>query len=547
MLLPRATSYDAMCRDFRWQVPAVYNIADDVCDSHADERPDAVALIVDQPNGEPEYMTFGEVRRHANRLASWLVDSGLQRGDRVALLLGQRPEAAITHVACWKAGLVSSPMSTLFGEDAVAYRLMDLGARVAITDRDNLPTIRNACVNAPELERVLVIDDEADDVSAFWEVITAFPESFTNVATSAEDLAFINYTSGTTGNPKGAMQPHRTMIGHAMAFEYLLDFFPVEGDVIWSPADWSWLAGLMNILMVGWYHGCPVVATARAGFDPEDACRVMHQHGVTTAMLTPTMLKLLRQHPESLKRYPPSLRAVVSGTESVGKELLQWAEQTLGCVVNEGYGQTECNAQIGTCARIMERRPGALGRPLPGHEVAVVDDEGHPVPPGTVSEIAVKWPDPIMMLGYWNRPEATREKFRGDWMMTGDRAYMDDDGYFWFQGRADDVITSSGYRIGPGEVEDTLLRHPAVGMAAVIGVPDPERTERIKAFIVLAPGSAPSDALKQELCDSVRERLARHEVPREIEFVDSLPMTVTGKVQRRALREREREREQAGR
>lgn len=542
MMLTRADSYDAVCSAFRWNIPEFYNMADDVCDRHADHQPDKVALIVAQDGDKPRTLTFADIRRDANRLANWLVSVGLERGDRVSILLSQNPETAISHVACWKAGMVSSPMSILFGPDAIGYRLKDLESRVVVTDRENLPKIQAVSDQAPGLEHILVIDGAPEGCLDFHAAIAQHPDQFENVRTRADDLAFITYTSGTTGNPKGAMQPHRSVLGHTPGFEFIFDFAPDDDDVVWSPADWSWLAGLMNILMVGWFHGSTVLATAKIGFDPEQACRLMHQHKVTRAMLTPTMLKLLRQNPQGLTRHPPTLRAVLSGAESVGRELLIWANDNLGCPVNEGFGQTECNGLLGNCSSIMAIKPGSLGRPLPGHTVAIVDDDGNEVPPGTVGNISIRHPDPLMMLGYWKRPEATAGKFAGDWMLTGDLGYMDEDGYFWFQGREDDVITSSGYRIGPGEVEDAILQHPSVANVAVVGIPDPVRTESIKAFVVLKEDVEPSRELEEALRESVKARLAKYEYPREFEFLDRLPLTVTGKVLRRELRERHKSR-----
>ncbi len=541
MMLTRADTYDAVYNAFRWDIPEFYNVADDVCDRHADQQPDKVALIVARDTGDPQYLTFSDIRRDANRLANWLVSVGLERGDRVSILLSQNPETAISHVACWKAGMVSSPMSILFGPDAIGYRLKDLESRVVVTDRENLHKVQAVADQVPGLEHILVIDDAPEGCQSFQAAIEQQSDRFENVRTRADDLAFITYTSGTTGNPKGAMQPHRSVLGHAPGIDFILDFAPDDDDVVWSPADWAWLAGLMNILMVAWFHGSTVLATAKIGFDPEQACRLMHQHKVTRAMLTPTMLKLLRQNPHGLTQYPPVLRAVLSGAESVGRELLIWANDNLGCPVNEGYGQTECNALLGNCSSIMPIKPGSLGRPLPGHTLAIIDDRGSELPPRTVGNIGVHRPDPVMMLGYWRRPEATDRKFAGDWLLTGDLGHMDDDGYFWFQGREDDVITSSGYRIGPGEVEDAILQHPSVANVAVVGVPDPIRTESIKAFVVLTEDVEPSAELEEALRESVRSRLAKYEYPREFEFLDSLPLTVTGKVLRRELRERERQ------
>jgi len=331
------------------------------------------------------------------------------------------------------------------------------------------------------------------------------------------------------------------LLGHMPSLEFIYDFFPQDKDALWSPADWAWMAGLADILLPGWFHGCTVVATAMKGFDPEEAYRVLDQHNVTLALLTPTMLKLMRQVPNALDRYDLKLRAALSGGEAVGKELLEWADRELNIKINEGFGQTECNVILGNNGNVFPIKPGSIGRPTPGTVCAIIDDNGMVLAPGEAGHIACKRPHPVMLLEYLNKPEATREKFIGDWLITGDTGHMDEDGYYWFHGRADDVITSSGYRIGPGEIEDALLKHDAVQMVAVIGVPDPVRTEIVKAFVIPSPGIKVSEQLVDELRDSVRNRLARHEVPKLIEFVDSLPMTTTGKIMRRELREREKQ------
>jgi len=531
-------TYEEVYDAFEWKIPEHYNIADDVCDRHADD-PSQLALVYEREDGNERRFNFRQIQQHANGFANVLTGLGLERGDRVSLILSQDPEAAIAHVACWKAGLVSCQSSVLFGADAIEYRLRDSGARVVVTDRENHPKVMEVRSTLPALENVFLIDGEGDDALSFWRQIEGASEHFQNVRTRADEPAFINYTSGTTGPPKGSVQPHSILLGHMPGLEFVYDFFPQEGDVLWSPADWAWLAGLCNILLAGWFHGAPVVASDMKRFDPERTYRILADHGVRVALLTPTMLKLMRQVPDPLARYDLKLRVVLSGTESVGTELLEWSRTALGVQINEGFGQTECNPVLGNNAHVMPVKPGSLGRALPGRICAIVDDEGEEMPRDSVGNIAVKRPDPVMLLEYLNRPDATREKFVGDWLITGDLGTCDEDGYFWFRGRADDVITSSGYRIGPSEIEDALLRHPAVAMAAAIGVPDPVRTEAIKAFIVLAEGHAPDDALALELQESVRTRLAKHEVPRSIEFVESLPLTTTGKILRRELRQRE--------
>ena len=310
---------------------------------------------------------------------------------------------------------------------------------------------------------------------------------------------------------------------------------------MWSPADWSWLAGLMDILMPAWFHGKPVLTFHATSFDPERALSMMGRHRVRNVLLTPTVLKLIRQVPDPWDRFGLDLRSVISGSEAVGKDLLEEMNTRLGVQINEGFGQTECNMVLGNCASLRHTRIGSLGSAIPGHIAGIVDDQGDTLPSGNFGNLAFRRPDPVMMLEYWRNPKATREKFAGEWLLTGDLATCDEEGFYWFLGRSDDVIKSSGYRIGPVEIEDAILRHPKVAQAAVIGVPDSDRAEIVKAFIVLQTGQTETDELKDEIRNSVRDRLAKHEYPREIEFVDSLPMTTTGKVIRRMLRDKERD------
>jgi acetyl-CoA synthetase len=538
MLKPGKT-YDEVYNSFSWNIPQRYNIANDVCDQWA-EDPGRVALVYEDENKEVLTFTFADIRKYANQFANILIERGLKRGDRVTLLLAQDPEWERAHGACFKSGIVSSPTSVLFGPDAIVYRLNDCNAKAVVTDSANYPKIAEIRSQCPTLEHVFVVDGEPQGASNFWTAIEGADEIFTNVDTAADDIAWISYTSGTTGMPKGSVQPHRMLLGHMPSLEFIYDFFPQDKDTLWSPADWAWMAGLADILLPGWFHGCTVIASAMKGFDPEEAYRVLDQHNVTLALLTPTMLKLMRQVPDALVRYDLKLRAALSGGEAVGKELLEWADRELHIKINEGFGQTECNVILGNNGNVFPIKPGSIGRPTPGTICAIIDDAGNELPTGEEGHIACKRPHPVMLLEYLNKPEATRDKFIGDWLITGDSGHMDEDGYFWFHGRADDVITSSGYRIGPGEIEDALLKHDAVQMAAAIGVPDPIRTEIVKAFVILVPGVMPSVELSEALRESVRSRLAKHEVPKLIEFVDSLPMKTTGKIMRRELREREK-------
>jgi acetyl-CoA synthetase len=356
------------------------------------------------------------------------------------------------------------------------------------------------------------------------------------VYTRADDPALIIYTSGTTGKPKGALHAHRALLGHLPGVEMSHDFLPHAGDLMWTPADWAWIGGLMDLLMPAWHHGIPVLARRFEKFDPEAAFELMGRHGVRNAFLPPTALKLLRSVAEPRRRWDFSLRSVASGGESLGPELLEWGRETLGLAINEFYGQTECNMVLSSCGALFPALAGAIGKPVPGHDVAIVDDAGRLLPDGNIGNIAVRSPDPVLFLGYWNNPQATRDKYIDEWLITGDTGVSHPDGYIQFVGRNDDVITSAGYRIGPGPIEDCLLGHPSVALAAVVGVPDPNRTEIVKAFIVLKPGFAPSETLKRELQGHVKIRLAAHEYPREVAFIEALPMTTTGKIIRQELR-----------
>ena len=544
MLITRADTYDEIRRAFRWRLPERMNIATEVCDRHAARAPDSVALLHERGDGSLATFSFGAVQRLANQCAHTFEQRlHLWRGDRVMIYLGQDPATAVAHVGCWKAGLVSVPTSVLFGTDALEYRLRDSGAKVLITDAAHLPTVATVRDRIPELQAVLLTDGAADGTLHFWNTIDQARDSYDTLALPPDTPAFINYTSGTTGQPKGALQGHRSILGHMPGNEMMYDFLPQPGDVMWSPADWSWLAGLMDVLMPAWFCGLPVLTYRGATFDPEEALRLMGKHRVTVSLLTPTMLRRMVPVRDPVQRHGLQLRAVASGGESVGRETLEWADRTLRVRVNEVYGQTECNLVLGNCWQVLAPKPGSLGRAMPGHEAAIVDDDGRELSPGEIGQIAFRRPDPVMMLEYWRKPEATAKKYAGDWLLTGDLGHRDEDGYFWYQSRADDVITSAGYRIGPGEIEDALNGHPAVAMSAVIGVPDPVTTESIKAYVVLRPGIVGDAALGNAIRESVRTRLARHESPRSIEFVEALPMTATGKIMRRELRDRARRRD----
>ena len=538
MDLPVGTSYEEICEKFSWDIPTHFNIADAVCDRWADD-PNRIAITHESLyRGVIDY-SFTQIKAYSNQLANLFGELGLQAGDRVLVMLTQSPECAISHIGCFKAGIVSCLASVLFGPDAIKHRLVGSDAKVCITNRANLGKITEIRDHCPSLEHIIVTDDTgSSEAMPFWKTLSNQPESFCNIVTRAEDTAWISYTSGTTGQPKGVLMPHRLLLGNKPLFEYYYDYGPKEHDVLWSPADWAWIAGLINILLIGWYSGCRVVSTDMQGFNAQDAFRILAQHNITVSLLTPTVLKLMRQVDGEVAQ-DIDLRVVLSGGEAVGKELALWADKRFGLTISEGFGQTECNGMIGTNPRLMEVRHGSLGKAMPGSICAIVDDNGEEVETGTKGNIAIMRPHPAMFSGYLDNPEASAAKFVGDWMITGDLGEQDEDGYLWFHGRIDDVITSSGYRIGPTEIEDCLLKSDAVQLAAVIGVPDEQRTELVKAFVVLAEGFEPDEALAESLKQLVRQHLAKHEVPRLIEFVTALPMTTTGKIMRRALRDQE--------
>jgi acetyl-CoA synthetase len=531
-------TYETLRETFRWEIPERYNIAVDTVDRHAAARPTDLALIFEDEAGATSRYTFEDVRRASNRLANVLVGSGHERGDRVAILLPQTPETAIAHIAAYRAGFIAVPLFVLFGPDAIEYRLADSGATAVITDLADWPKVAEVRDRLPNLRTIIVVGGKGVDATLDFDNVTSgAADAFPTVDTLAEDPAIIIYTSGTTGPPKGALHAHRFLLGHMPGVLLPQEFPPQPDDLFWTPADWAWIGGLYDVLFPAWHWGIPVLAHRARRFDPQGALDLMARHRVTNVFLPPTALKLIRNS-GARPAGDMSLRAIASGGETLGAELLDWGRRTLGVTINEFYGQTECNLVISNAASVMAIRPGSMGRPVPGHDVAVIDEAGQVLPAGEVGEIAVSRPDPVMFLGYWGRPEATEAKFSGDWMRTGDRASIDTDGYIWYQARNDDVITSAGYRIGPGEIEDCLLRHPAVGMVAAVGIPDPDRTEVVKAFVVLAAGVTASDALTTELQGYVRERLAAHEYPRSIEYVSELPLTATGKVMRRVLRDR---------
>ncbi len=547
--------YEELYSNFRWLVPERYNIGWECCGKWAAD-PKRLALIHEADNGLVRRFTFARLQADANRLANALRARGVMRGERVAIMLPQGPETIVAHVACYQMGAVAMPLSVLFGPDALEYRLIDSGAVAALVDMAAHTNLAPVLRNCPALTCVIAVEPHAAaaaDVLDYRALLAAAEPDFTPVTTHAEDAALLIYTSGTTGPPKGALMPHRVLIGNLPGFVASQNWFPRQGDVFWSPADWAWTGGLMDALLPTLYFGHPIVAGMARGangrFEAERAYALLQRHRVTNAFLFPTALKMMMkavEHPR--QRYKLKLRAVMSAGEAAGETVFNWARDRLGVTINEMFGQTEVNYLVGNSHEKWPARPGSIGRPYPGHRVAVIDAAGLEVPRGANGEVAVNrydihgHPDPVFFLGYWHQEAATRAKFSGDWCRTGDEAIMDYDGYLWYQGRADDMFKAAGYRIGPSEVENCLLKHPAVANCAVVPKPDSERGAVVKAYIVAVAGVTPSAQLIEEIQAHVRGKLAPYEYPREIEFIDNLPMTTTGKVQRRLLRLAEEER-----
>lgn len=538
MLLPDLRDFDALASAFRWEVPEGLNIADMCCERWAARAPDRPAIL-DASGGGLVTTTYGALKARSDALAAALAARGLRRGDRVAILLPQCEQTVSAHLAAYKLGCVALPLAALFGVDALEYRLRDAGARALVTDAAGLAKARALRAGLPELELLVSVDGAQGEALGFDALIAgASLADLPEWRPGAEDPALMIYTSGTTGPAKGALHAHRVLAGHVPGVQLPHDFFPQPGDLMWTPADWAWAGGLLNALLPALMFGVPVVAHRAPRFEAEQAFALMERMQIRNAFIPPTALRMLRAVERPAQRYRLSLRTLASGGESLGAETWRWGREALGLSINEFYGQTECNLVLGSCAALGVSRPGAIGKPIPGHRAGVIRPDGSLCEPGEQGQIAIARPDPVMFLEYWRQPEATARKFIGDWMTTGDQGHMDADGYVFFVGRDDDVITSSGYRIGPGEVEDCLLRHPAVSLAAAVGKPDPLRTEIVRAFVVLREGFSPSDTLAAEIQDFVRTRLSAHEYPRQVDFVDELPMTTTGKIIRRLLRER---------
>ncbi len=568
----KSDHYDCIYRQFQWHVPEFFNVAE-VCSRRWATQENAinsVAVCAYFTEKKSDSYSYKQLQSQANRLSNLLTKRGVKRGDRVAIVLPQRFETAVAYIAVLQMGAVAMPLSMLFGPDALEFRLVDATAVVAICDAEALANVQAVRASCPLLRDCLVVDDAPNAELA--KALEAQSDQFNLVDTRADDAAVLIYTSGTTGPPKGALIPHRALIGNLTGFVASQNWFGFDGKsntstqaVFWSPADWAWTGGLMDALLPTLYFGRPIVAY-RGRFSPDVALQLMRDCGVTHSFIFPTALKaMMKAFPGSAKatvrqQFKLKLQAIMSAGEAVGDAVFDYCEQQLGVRPNEMFGQTEINYVVGNCNKYWPSKPGSMGKGFPGHNVKVIDDAGQECAVDVPGDVAVNrfdvhgQPDPVFFLGYWNNEAATIAKYTGDWCRTGDIATRDNEGYLWYQGRSDDMFKAAGYRIGPGEVENCLVKHPAVANAAVVPKPDTARGAVVKAYVVLAPDYVADRArsakptcqydedLIAELQTHVRGKLAPYEYPKEIEFVDALPMTTTGKVQRRVLRLQEEER-----
>lgn len=520
-------------------IPETANMAADTVGKHAKIYPDRAGMVFEGSDHTIQSSSFAELDRDATRLAAGLAGLGIGKGDRVAIHTGLRPETGLAHLAIYKLGAIAVTLSQLYGPDTLAHVLDHAEACAIITQDQAWARYRGDPAMFPTLRHWIVVGETEGDEISFAAMLEHDAGDFTPVETTGDDPALLMYTSGSTGMPKGMLHGHRILQAYVPSLSLAFNLDRDDPNaVFWSPADWAWVGGLLDMLLIAWAFG-HTVATSEHRFDAEWAFEFMARQKVTHTFLTPTALKRMAQVPMPADRWGLSLRVICTGGEPLPGEVLRWAEEDLGVVCNEFYGLTEVNHLIGNCKALLPPRQGSMGVAYPGHGTTVVDDQGNEVAIGEVGEIVTRGDDVTQFLGYWKNPEKTSDLRLGPWLRTGDLGLRDEDGYFWYRGRTDDLIKSAGYRIGPAEVEDCLVRHPAVAEAAVVGSPDADRGAVVKAFIRLAEGHEASDALTAELQNHVKSNLAAYKYPREVEYVESFELTSSGKINRKDLRQRE--------
>ncbi len=523
--------YEAVSEAFEWEIPNDWNVGRAICDVHAGR--DRPALRYRRADGDTVECSFAEIGRRASSLASQLSRWGIGRGDRVGIALSQRPETLVSHVGTYKLGGVAVPTSVLTGSDELRYRLEKADVSALIT----VPEIAAAIdFDAVDLEVCLIVG-ETDEHRRWTDALASGDSSFETRTTKADDPCMITFTSGTTGHPKGVVHAHRCLAPYHLGFEVMGEF-PNEDAVVFTPADWAWIAGTFDTTFPAWYNGQTVVGYESETFVPTDVFELLAEYGVTHSLLTPTMLRMMKEADVSPRSYDFELDVIITGGEPASESLFEWVDDAFSDVtLNEHFGQTEADLLTTNSNVITGKRNTSLGRPIPGHEVAIIDDDGERLPRGEIGRIAVARPDPAIMLEYWDEPEKTAEAFTDEWLDTGDRGYRDEDGFFWFAGRGDDLIVSSGYRISPVEVERKIREHGDVRDVVVFGTPD-ERRGAIVTAAVDADPRRDEDELRGEIVQLVKEEKAKYKYPRRIEFVDSVPRTSTNKTDRESIKQR---------
>ena len=513
------TSYEEALANHQWNVPERYNIAVDVCDKHS---PDKLAMIHEDFAGGVREVHWGELQELSNRFANVLRAHGVQQGDRVAMLLPPTPETAAAFFGTWKAGAILLSMSVLYGDDGIRHRLSDSQPKVLLTNAENAGRI-----DASLVEHVLLLDDD---------LLASGETSFEVVDTAAEDPAQLYYSSGTTGLAKGILHAHRYILAHE---EFVYCHEVQDSELFHGMGEWAWAAGIAPLLGPWRYGAVQLVYQREGGFDPHRQLDVLSRHGATNVFTTPTAMRSMMSIEDAGTRYPQKFRRVCSAGEPLNPEAIRWFREQYGLTVLDFYGLTESYPLVANYP-FMDVREGSMGKPMPGWDVAILDEDEQPVAQGERGEICLRArSNPHYPLGYWGNEEDSEETFGGEWFHTKDAASTDEDGYVWYEGRADDVIIAAGYRIGPFEVESACLEHAAVAEAAAVASPDERRGNVVKAFIVLAAGHEGSDELADEIKAFVRDRLSAYAYPRKIEFVGDLPKTLTGKIRRIELRQQE--------
>ncbi|KAK5577750.1 hypothetical protein RB653_002698 [Dictyostelium firmibasis] len=563
-IIRKCDNYNETIKSFKYEIPEFFNIGQEVCDFYANDPNKmnniAIKHITDGNKTLIKEYTFKEIQIRSNELANKFKEIGLKRKDRVGVFLTQSYECAISHITILRSGMISLLLSVLFGPEALEYRISASSASCVITDLDNLQKLLKVVHKLPYLKKIIVFAENLDSINSndiniieLWndKISDKYLKEFEPIKTKSIDPAFLLYTSGTTGLPKGCLHAHKVLIGNLVGCQFTLNLLPhkrpLSDNCYYSPADWAWIGGLLVVFLPSLYYGIPLIAYKAKSFDAKKLLTLLKIHNVSISFLTPSSLKMMRYQKDQLLDHKITMSAINSGGESLGENLSKWSREQLGVEVAEFYGQSEGNFVVGNCLDLFPQKNGSMGKPIPGSNVKIMDDNGNTLVCGIVGNLCVEYngENPNQFLGYWNDSKATEKKMiickqsGTKWLKTGDLAKVDKDGYYWYISRDDDVINSSGYRIGPNEIEYCLQKHPLILNTGVIGIPDEIRGEVIKAYIVLNQSVTPSEEIKREIQSYVKTQLSAHQYPREIEFIknNEMPITTTGKIIRNSLRQ----------